>query len=209
MPSQADDWAKKKDNINTRISNIKTYVNEGDLSADVDNAKRFLKTYISSSGKDEKAYNEFLLLHDGISSALNDLNYVHTSLTDILGSNETVSAATTLKEIGNLQQDIIDKKAKLKVAKNELDIANTRQKMIKGRDKESSYPQTFGYIFRPFRRMSYTIIVPLIFALFLTGLFMIWNTKAGNGLSIGINTGMPVASAPSLNNLLKNIRKNI
>jgi hypothetical protein len=201
MPS---DWDTKKSDINTQISNIKRYVNEGNLSADLDKAKRFLKTYISSSGKDEKAYGEFLLLHDSISSALIQLNNVHKSLTDVLGSNETITAATTLNEIGNLQQDIIDKKAKLKAAKNELDIANTRQKMIKGRDKESSYAQTFGYIFRPFRRMSYTIIVPLILALFLTGLFMIWTTKYPSSI-----TGMPVASAPPLNNLLKNIRKNI
>jgi hypothetical protein len=204
MPSQADDWAKNKDDINARISNIKRYVNEGTLSANINSAKSNLKTYILSSGKDKAHYDDFLVSHEAINSALNDLNYVHKTLTDILGSNETVSAATKLKEIGDLQQDIIDKKAKLKAAKNELDIANTRQKMIKGRDKESSYAQTFGYIFRPFRRMSYTIIVPLILALFLTGLFIIWTTKYPSSI-----TGMPVASAPPLNNLLKNIRKNI
>ena len=200
-----------KAKIDASFNEINAYITSN-LAGDITNAKTNLADYIENAGNKSNAdiaYEKFYNAHTKINNKFNELTGLRKQLTSILAGNETVTVAQKLKEVGNLQQDIIDKKAKLKEVKSELDIANTREKAIKERNVNPSYPQTFGYIFRPFRRMSYTVIVPLIFALFLTAIFLIWNTTPGVSITRS-NNFMAMASAPPANNfnkILKNIRQ--
>jgi hypothetical protein len=132
---------------------------------------------------------------------MRELNYLQTArrdLTSILNNADAANQKNKLKEIGALQQTIKNSKTTLKKLKDELNVAESREDAIKNRDTQSSYAQTFGYIFRPFRRLSYTIIVPLIFVMLITAGYVVWTAPASIHLNKSMN--IPRASAPPMNN---------
>ena len=160
-----------------------------------------MKAYAHNSGED---YLTAQLARNDPSAnviIMRELNYlqnVRRDLTSILNSTDATSQKNKLKEIGALQQTIKNSKATLKKLKEELQVAEAREDSIKNRDTQSSYPQTFGYIFRPFRRLSYTIIVPLIFVMLITAAYVVWSAPASIRINKSMN--MPRASAPPMNN---------
>ena len=159
------------------------------------NIKRYLDI---SFNKDTKAQVE-----DKYYTFKNQYDLILNTLRSVYANANT---QTTLKDIGRHQQQNIALKSTLKTKQEELALADARLESISTRYEAPSYAQTIGAIFRPFRKISYLIIVPLIFLMILTSFWLlrpdsisqIQNIKLP-GINIGSNP-FAGASAPSINN---------
>lgn len=183
MPSN---WMTKRSEIMNLIDVNKLYINgthEDDLDSSIEKMKANTK-------------DDYYRIQ--AEANLNGLYNARKELTELLNDAEASQQKTKLKEIGVLQQTIKNSKQTLKKLKDELSVAEAREDAIKNRDQQSSYMQTFGYIFRPFRRLSYTIIVPLIFVMLITAAYVVWSAPASVRMNRSVN--MSRASAPPMNN---------
>ena len=140
-----------------------------------------------------------------MSSSLNAIKAKNKELTAMLDNTESSNYKVKLNQIGQLQQTIKSRKADLKKLTDELEVAEAREDAIKNRNEESSYAQTFGYIFRPFRRLSYAIIVPLIFIMVVASVYLLWTSPTT--MKISTTQSLPQASAPPANNFNAQLKK--
>ena len=136
---------------------------------------------------------------------LNEITNLNNELSRIFNNTKTRSYRTKLNEIGSMQLKIKSRKDDLKKLSDELEVAEAREDAIKNRNEESSYPQTFGYIFRPFRRLSYAIIVPLIFIMVVASVYLLWTSPTT--MKISTAQSLPQASAPPANNFNAQLKK--
>ncbi len=117
----------------------------------------------------------------------------------------TDSNKNTLQDIGRYQQQNIALKSTLKTKKEELALAEARLDSITTRYEKPSYAQTIGGILRPFRKISYLIIVPLIFLMILTSFWLLRPGSVAKIASLklpGMTSSSNIfkfASAPSIN----------
>jgi hypothetical protein len=110
-------------------------------------------------------------------SMYDNLKSINVELSDTLTNYyKEPSTQMQLREIARLQQQNMSLRKTAADKKEELSLAEARLESIQTRHEKPSYAQTIGYIFRPFRRISYIIIVPLIFAMILAS---VWLLKPG------------------------------
>ena len=190
------------------ISNMDSYVNNGiKLPAKIEQADGFLTNYLENTATNAASLTQFEAIRNEIDGNLNTLKNTRTLLTKKLSDQEAMSYKSKLTEIGTLQQDTKNAKETLKQLNDELNVAESREDAIKNRNTESSYAQTFGYIFRPFRRASYAVIIPLIFVMICISVYIIWTAPTNIKFNIGIPSIVPRASAPPANNFNKQMKE--
>lgn len=190
------------------ISQMDSYANDGNLlPAKIEEADNYLSKYLENTTANAASLTEFENSRNVINRELNSLKDARKKLTDILSSKEALSYKSKLKEVGTLQQDIKNAKETLKKLNDELNVAEAREDAIKNRNTESSYAQTFGYIFRPFRRMSYAVIVPIIFVMICTATYLVWTAPSHIKITGGIPSVIGRASAPPANNFNKQMKQ--
>jgi hypothetical protein len=194
---------QRNDAINA-ISAITSYVNE-ELLHEIDAADQQLLSYIDSNNS--SFITAFETKKNNINEKLNILKQIRKKFTNILSNAEMQSQRQKLREIGELQQTNKSKLETINKLNDELKIAEAREDAIKNRNVESSYSQTFGYIFRPFRRVSYAIIVPLIFIIICMSIYLISTISANIKLNKKMTSILPIASAPPVNNFNKQMKE--
>ncbi len=194
--------SQSRTNIVNTVTNITGYINT-ELSSEIDKADGFLSSYLNTKNQGQLAL--FETQRNNINSKLNRLKKLRKDLTEKLSNSEMRSQKQKLQEIGTLQQTNKAKTDTLHTLKNELEVAEARENAIKNRNSESSYMQTFGYIFRPFRRVSYAIIVPLIFIMICMSVYLVWTAPVSLKLNMGSSV-LPAPSAPPANNFNKQLK---
>jgi hypothetical protein len=188
------------DIIDASLNILKAY-SDSELNTDLTNADSYLSRYIASSPRNQSFLSSFEAIRNKINTKIAQLDDINKILTDKVSNAELRNSTAKLSDIGIFQQQIKSLKEKVKKLSDELSIAETREQSIKTRSSESSYAQTFGYLFRPFRRISYPIIVILIFILILICIWLIY--------IIMKNTSNELSVATSISNtkLNSNIQK--
>jgi hypothetical protein len=161
------------DPIDTSLHNLKSY-SDTELNTDLTNADAYLKQYISSSPRNQSFLTSFERIRNKINAKIAEMDNINKTLTDKLSNAEVRNSSSKLSDIGIFQQNIKSLKEKAKKLSDELSISESRETSIKTRSSESSYAQAFGYLFRPFRRVSYPIIVILIFILILVSIWLVY-----------------------------------
>jgi hypothetical protein len=156
----------------------------------------------NETGNDKTLLDSY---YNEMNNNLYKIKRINRLLSTDLNDKESSDYKTKLKKIGELQETIKNRKEKVKQQMDELEVAEAREDSIKNRNEESSYAQTFGYIFRPFRRISYAIIVPLIFIIIVLSVYLIWTTPIG--MKITTQNTFPRASAPPANNFNAQMKK--
>jgi hypothetical protein len=200
--------SSKRRAITNLISDMDSYANNGvKLSAKIEQADGFLTNYLKNTTANSASLTQFEAIRNEIDGNLNTLKNTRIRLTKKLSDEESMSYKSKLTEIGTLQQDTKNAKETLKQLNDELNVAESREDAIKNRNTESSYAQTFGYIFRPFRRASYAVIVPLIFIIMCASVYIVWTAPTNIKFNIGIPSIVPKASAPPVNNFNKQMKE--
>jgi hypothetical protein len=131
---------------------------------------------------------------------------IRDGLTTLLVNTDLSENRSKSNQIGVLQLGINGKKDDLKKLKDELIVAEEREKGIKNRNIETSNSQTFGYLFRPFRRISYAVIAPLIFIMICISAYLVLTAPKKIGLNSSSGS-FNSSSSSSLNNFNKIMRK--
>jgi hypothetical protein len=177
------------DQIDASLNILKTY-SDVQLNTDLTNADAYLKNYISSSPRNETFLTSFETIRNKINGKIAEMEKINKILTDKVSNAELANNTNKLSDIGIFQQQIKSLKEKVNKLSDELSIAESRESSIKTRKSESSYAQTFGYLFRPFRRISYPIIVILIFILILVCIWLVYEIINAKPLNISSATSM-------------------
>jgi hypothetical protein len=177
------------DPIDTSLHNLKSY-SDTELNTDLTNADSYLKQYISSSPRNQSFLTSFERIRNKINAKIAEMDNINKTLTDKLSNAEVRNSSSKLSDIGIFQQNIKSLKEKAKKLSDELSISESRETSIKTRSSESSYAQTFGYLFRPFRRISYPIIVILIFILILVSIWLVYQIMNNKTQNISVATSI-------------------
>jgi hypothetical protein len=190
------------------ISDMESYANTGTrLPAKIEQADNFLKNYLQNTTANATSLTQFETMRNEIDAKLNLLKKTRKDLTNKLADEEAASYKSKLTEIGTLQQDTKNAKDTLKQLNDELKVAEAREDAIKNRNINSSYAKTFGYIFLPFRRASYAVIIPLIFVMICLSAYIVWTAPTNIKFNIGIPSVVLRASAPPANNFNKQMKE--
>ena len=148
--------------LKQRIINLDNYINNNFSNSDS-------QQHVNKYDELQKVYEDAVQLKNDILYSFSPSEAMNLSA-PLDESNKSL-----LKEFGPLKEEIKAHKKTLIAAKNELSLAESREKAIKNRDIETSNQQVFGHIFRPFRQLSYVIIVPIIFLMVVMAGWIIWS----------------------------------
>jgi hypothetical protein len=94
--------------------------------------------------------------------------------TYLIGASTTSDIQAKLRDIGTLQQEVLNLEDVAKKAETEDVAANDRQRAIQERKEKVSFPQMFSGINKSFEKRTYQWLFPLGLALFIVGVFLMW-----------------------------------
>lgn len=198
----ASKWMEKHAIYSNKLQQIVTYINN-QLPQDIQSVDSLL-----TRPRTAKTLEDLDAISRRINQRYSELSALRKEITDVLTDAETAgNTQAALREIGELQQTVSSYKDTLKKAKEELVVAEARLASIATRKTSSSYEQVFGYIFRPFRKASYLVLIPLIFLMIITILWLLRpdlrQLIPGSAAAAAAALAWPEPSAPPANNINK------
>jgi hypothetical protein len=182
-------WPEERRQFEQRKNAINTYLS-GDYDKDVANFNEYAGAFVISGGmtgtpvphtvRGQQLDGDTILMklyesYTRIKQKYKETDNLKDDIANyLLGVSNTSDVQTKLREIGSLQQEVLNLEDVAKKAESEDTAAADRQKAIKERNEKISFPQMFSGIAKPFEKRTYQWLFPLGLALFVVGVFLMW-----------------------------------